>query len=141
MSLDRIRAILESRLAAWAAARVPALPVLWQNVGSDTEPDGLHLRCYVMPATTLSRFLEGTDRVHVGILQVSVYAPPDNGAFEAEQIAAELDALFPCYGRFTDAGGLAVQVMTPVSAAPAQEEPGWYHVACSCRYQATTTID
>ena len=136
MSTPRIRAILESRLATWAAARVPALPVLWENAREDMEPSADHLRAFVMPATTLAMTLEGNDRRYVGIFQASIYVVPGSGPRKAEAIVAELDALFPNAERFSDASGFALQVATPVSAMTAQQEPGWFHIAASFRYLA-----
>lgn len=140
MSQNRVRKILETRLAAWAAASNPPLPVLWQNVRVAVEPAGEHLRAYVMPATTLSPYLAGEGRTFIGIFQVSIFTPEGTGPKRGEEIAAELDALFPCSDSFTDAGGLSVQVMTPVSASAAQQDEGFSMVAASFRYQCQTTV-
>ena len=140
MSQSRIRKILETRLATWAAARVPPLPVLWENVRVAVEPVGPHLRAYVLPAPTLSPYLAGEARTFIGIFQVSIFTPAGTGPKRGEDIAAALDALFPCNDVFTDAGGLAVQVMTPVSASPAMQDDDFSMVAASFRYQCQTTV-
>ena len=140
MSQSRIRKILETRLATWAAARVPPLPVLWENVRVVTEPVSPHLRAYVMPATTLSPYLAGEGRTFTGIFQVGIFTPAGAGPKLGEGIAAVLDALFPCVGSFTDVGGLSVQVMTPDSASPAMQDEGFSMVAASFRYQCQTTV-
>lgn len=140
MSQSRIRNILQARLAAWAATRVPPLPVLWQNVRAP-EPEGDHLRACLMPATTLSPYLAGEGRTLIGVFQVSIFVVDGAGPKKAEDIAAELDALFPCAEIFTDAGGLAVQIATPVSASTAQQDEGFSMVAASFRYQCSTTIN
>lgn len=139
MSQTRIRAILESRLAAWAAARVPALPVLWENARVDTEPAGQHLRAYILPATTLNAYLEGTGRTHLGIFQVTAFLVPGTGPAAADAIAAELDALFPCAEVLTN-GALQVQIMAPVSALPAMQEPGWHVAPFRVRYRCDASI-
>ena len=140
MSQSRIRKIFETRLATWAAARVPPLPVLWENVRVAVEPVSPHLRAYVMPATTLSPYLAGEGRTFIGIFQASIFTPAGTGPKRGEEIAAELDALFPCNDSFTDVGGLSVQVMTPVSASPAMQDDDFSMVAASFRYQCQTTI-
>ena len=140
MSQSRIRKILETRLAAWAAARVPPLPVLWENVRVAVEPAGEHLRVYVMPASTLSPYLAGEGRTFIGIFQASIFTPAGTGPKRGEEIAAALDALFPCDDSFTDVGGLSVQVMTPVSASPAMQDDDFSMVAASFRYQCQTTV-
>lgn len=140
MSQARIRNILQARLATWAAARVPPLPVFWENVRVAVEPTGEHLRAYVLPATTLSPYIAGEGRTFIGIFQVSIFTPAGTGPKRGEDIAGALDALFPCNDSFTDAGGLAVQVMTPVSASPAQQDDDFNMVAASFRYQCQTTI-
>lgn len=140
MSQNRIRKIFETRLAAWAAALAPPLPVLWENVRVAAEPTGEHLRVYVLPATTQSPYMAGEGRTYVGIFQVSIFTQAGTGPKRGEEIAAALDALFPCSEVFTDAGGLAVQVMIPVSASIAQQDEGFSMVAASFRYQCQTTI-
>lgn len=129
-----IRAILETRLAAWAAARVPPLPVLWENARTDAEPTVAHLRAYVLPATTTNAYLEGTGRTHQGIFQVTAFLLPGTGPQQADAIAAELDALFPCFEVLTD-GALQVQIMAPVSALAAMQEPSWHVVPVRTRYR------
>ena len=140
MSQNRVRKILETRLATWAAACVPPLPVLWENVRVAAEPAGEHLRAYVLPATTLSPYLAGEARTFIGIFQVSIFTLAGAGPKHGEEIAAALDALFPCNDSFTDVGGLSVQVMTPVSASPAMQDDDFSMVAASFRYQCQTTV-
>lgn len=141
MSQNRVRKILETRLAAWAASRVPPLPVLWENVRVVTEPAGEHLRAYVMPATTLSPYMAGEGRTFIGIFQVSIFTLAGAGPKRGEEIAAALDVLYPCGEIFQDAGGLAVQVMAPVSASTAQQDGAFSMVAASFRYESHTTIN
>ena len=134
-----IRAILETRLAAWAAARVPPLPVLWENARTAQEPTADHLRAYVLPATTTSPFLAGNGRSYRGLFQVSIFLLPGAGARKAETIAGDLDALFPCAERYTSAG-LTVQVLTPASIGPALQETDWHMVPVRFTYGAEATV-
>lgn len=134
MSQARIRAAFEARLAQWAAARVPALPVVWQNVNA-TLPTVDHLRAYLLPAETGSRDLAGQNRSYRGVFQVSVFTKSGGGAENAEAIVRELDDLFPVALRMLSVG-LNVQVMTPMAARPAIQETDWYSVPVDCRYGA-----
>lgn len=139
MSQSAIRKILETRLAGWAAARVPVLPVLWENVNVAQEPVGDHLRAYLLPATTTNPYVAGDGRSLRGIFQVSAFLTPGSGPKKGEAIASELDALFPCFAQYTD-GVITVMVAAPVSTAPAITEPGWFMLPMSIRYRSEISI-
>lgn len=134
MSQSRIRAAFETRLAQWAADRVPALPVVWTNTNAAI-PAGDHLRAYVLPAETMARDVAGENRSYRGVFQVSVFTKSGGGAENAEAIVRELDDLFPVALRMLSVG-LNVQVMTPMAARPAIQETDWYSVPVDCRYGA-----
>ena len=129
-----IRALLETRLAAWAAARVPPLPVLWENDRSDAEPTTEHLRAYLLPATTTTAYLEGDGRTYQGLFQVTAFLLPGTGPRNADLIVAQLDALYPCFAVLTD-GAVDVQLMAPAAALPAEQEPSWHVVVVRMRYR------
>lgn len=132
MSVARIRAAFESRLATWAASK--ALPVVWQNVGAGNMT-GDHLRAFLLPAQTLSMDIAGEHRGYRGVFQVSIFTRPNIGANRAEVLAGELDELFPVALRMLSAG-LTVQVMTPMASRPSIVETDWYSVPVDCRYEA-----
>lgn len=136
MSQKAIRALYEGRLNTWAKARVPALPVAFQNAAFTKPSTGSYLRAFLLPNDTDSRYLEGTDRVYMGVFQVSIVAPLNGGPAVAEGILSELDALFPAYLDLTST--LKVTTITPLSAAPAQQEPDAYVIPASFSYRATT---
>lgn len=114
MSQDLIRAAFEKRLNDWAKARAPALAVAWQNTKFTPPTNAMYLRAYVMPAATISRDAAGDHRQYRGVFQVNVVMPIGAGSRSAEQVAAELDALFPV-NLVMQSGGLAVRVRTPIS--------------------------
>lgn len=132
MSQARIRAAFESRLLSWARAK--RLPVLWQNDRVDM-PTVDHLRAYLLPATTTARDLAGENRSYRGVFQVSVFAKAGSGTTDAEAIARGLDDLFPVNLRMLSIG-LAVYVLTPMSAHTAIQTDDWYSVPVDCRYGA-----
>ncbi|KDD89735.1 hypothetical protein L519_2179 [Bordetella bronchiseptica MBORD678] len=115
MSQDLIRAAFEKRLNDWAKARAPALAVAWQNTKFTPPTNAMYLRAYVMPAATISRDAAGDHRQYRGLFQVNVVLPIGSGSRAAEQIGAELDALFPVNLTIAS-GGLAVRVRTPISS-------------------------
>jgi len=117
MSQKAIRAAFEARLAGWADARVPALPVAWQN--TEFTPTGApYLRAFVLPAATTSRDAAGEHRQYRGLFQVNVVAPLGSGSTLAEQVAAEIDTLFPVNLRMPSQG-LLVRVRTPAAVGQA----------------------
>ncbi|MDR2213950.1 MAG: DUF4128 domain-containing protein [Pseudomonadales bacterium] len=136
MSQQRIRSAFEDRLASWAAARL--LPVVWQNAGAEL-PTTDHLRAYLLPAETTSRDLAGDMRSYRGVFQVSVFTEPGQGPNRAEQLARELDELFPV-ALLMPSGGLNVMVLSPMSAMPALQESDWFSIPCQCRYGAEEVI-
>lgn len=137
MSNAAVRIALESRLGTWAAARIPALPVAWENVPFDPALGASYLRAFLLPADTLSADLEGLHRGYSGLLQVSVAVPINVGPGAAVGIADELAALFPVNGRYTS-GSVTTQITGPASVGPAQQEPHHYVIPVSIRYRADT---
>lgn len=135
MSTEACRAILESRLATWAAARAPALRVAYQNAPFTPNAGETYLRSYLLPAQTTAEDLAGALRTYRGVFQVSVVRPPNGGSGPALSIAAELNNLFPVNGRYTS-GAVTVQVITPASAGPGQQEDNTYVVPVSFEYRA-----
>ena len=136
MSLSLVRSAFESRLAIWAAARTPALPIVWEN--AKASPALPYLRALLLPAPTTSETLDGLHRAYRGVFQVSVVAPIDGGPGVASGIADELAALFPMDLRLPS-GVLTVQVTRPASAAPALQHESDYTVPVSLSYRADTT--
>lgn len=135
MSTEACRAILEARLANWAAARVPSLRIAYQNVPFTPNAGETYLRSYLLPAQTTAEDLAGALRTYRGVYQVSIVRPPNGGSGPALNIAAELNNLFPVNGRYTS-GAVTVQVITPASAAPGQQEDNAYVVPVSFEYRA-----
>lgn len=136
MTQARIRSAFETRLSAWAAARVPALPVAWEDVAADM-PTADHLRAFLLPSPTTSRDVMGLHRSYRGVFQVSVFCPPGGGAAKSEAIAAELAALFTYPGYLVDAS-FTTRILSPMSISAAIEEPAWRSIAATWRYGADT---
>lgn len=138
MSQDRIRYLLETRLANWAAARNPTLTVAWQN-HPFTPPTGSYLRAFLLPATTGSNDLAGAHRRYTGVFQVSIVAPAGAGSRAAESIANELETLFPLNLALSIVSpAFRVSIISPVTIAPAIQEGDRYTVPVSFRYRSDT---
>jgi hypothetical protein len=135
VSQKKIRAAYESRLATWAAARSPALRVQYENVPFTPAQGETFLKAYLLPAKTQSPDVQGALTVYMGVFQVSVYAPINNGSGAALGIADELSALFVTNVRLTQSG-LTVQQVTPCSIAPALQDATSYVIPVSFQYRA-----
>lgn len=136
MSDALIRAAFESRLATWAAAQTPAIPVAFENVAF-TPPAGRYLRAFILPATTISLTLDRLHRQRKGVFQVSIVMPIGTGPGAAQTIAAALDTLFPLTTPMVQ-GSQRIHLITPMSAGPAIQESDRYTVPVSAQYQADT---
>lgn len=136
MTQKLIRSLYEQRLAAWAAAR--SLPVAWQNVSFTPPASGIYLRAFLLPANTDSLDLEGGHRLYTGVFQVSIVTPNGQGSGAAEQLAADLDAEFPCNLRLTS-GLFAVQIVSPCSQGPMIQGDTHFMLPVSFRYRADAT--
>ena len=75
MSTKAIRALYEARLKTWADAHAPVLKIAFENVTFAKPATGIYLRAFTLPNPTDSRFMEATDRVYMGVFQVSIVSP------------------------------------------------------------------
>lgn len=133
-----IRDAFEETLQTWAAARVPALKIAWQNVPFTPPKDSAgkplaYLRAWILPADTTAPTVAGDLTEYRGIFQVDVVCPAGVGPQAADGIAAEIVALFPAKTRLTS-GTKTVLIATPMSERPALQDVDTYAVPCWCRY-------
>jgi hypothetical protein len=110
--------------------------VAWQNVAFEA-PDSIYLAAYTLPGNTTSSDLTGSHRAEVGVFQISIIAPIDHGAGEAEALVPELDQLFPNSLRLIS-GNFAVQIVSPVSAQTAVQDDTHYTLPVRFNYRADT---
>jgi hypothetical protein len=133
MSHQIIRRIYEQRLSAWAAPR--GLRIAYQSVAFEPGDDETYLRTFTLPAGTDTQTLEGTDRVHTGVFQISIVSPAGNGTGDAEGLVDDLDELFPTFLRLKQ-GDFEVMVLTPVEPGPAIVDDTTLTVSASFQYRA-----
>jgi hypothetical protein len=138
MSDKIIRSLFEGRLKTWAAARVPALPIAYEDVSYTPPADGSpYLRAFLLPASPTSEDLEGKHTAYRGVFQVSVVTKAGEGRGAASLIADEIAALFPNNLALTKAG-FTVYVRSPMSNAPAQQADTTTLLPLSFQYRADT---
>ena len=130
-----IRQLLESRLAVWAESK--SLPVAYQNMSFTPPASGIYLRTFTIPAATDSTDLPGKNRQYIGVFQVSIVIPADEGVGGGEELIGELAALVPLYDTLAQ-GDLKVKIMTPVDQGPEFQGDTDYIVPASFRYRADT---
>jgi hypothetical protein len=136
MSDKLVRSLYEARLKTWADARVPALPIAFENV-TFTPPVSAYLRAFILRAPTGSLDLAGAMKNRLGIFQVNIVCPIGNGPGSAETIAAELETLFTNNLRLTN-GGFTVQSTSPLRVGPALVDDR-YTVPVDFTYRADET--
>jgi hypothetical protein len=139
MSDRIIRSLFEGRLKTWATARVPALPIAYEDVAFTPPTDGSpYLRAFLLPANTTSEDLEGKHTAYRGVFQVSVVTKAGIGRGAAESIADEIAALFPNNLAMTKTT-FTVYVRSPMATASAQQSDTTTTLPLSFTYRADTT--
>lgn len=139
MSDRIIRSLFEGRLKTWATARVPALPIAYEDVAFTPPADGSpYLRAFLLPANTTSEDLEGKHTAYRGIFQVSVVTKAGIGRGAAEGVADEIAALYPNNLALTKSG-LTVYVRSPMSTGSVQQGDTTTTMPLSIQYRADTT--
>lgn len=139
MSDRVIRSLFEVRLKAWAAARVPPLPIASEDYAFTSPADGSpFLRAFLLPANTTSEDLEGKHTAYRGVFQVSVVTKAGQGRSSAELIAEEIASLFPNNLALTKTT-FTVYVRSPMATASAQQGDTTTTLPLSFQYRADTT--
>lgn len=138
MSDRIIRSLFDGRLKAWAGARIPPLPIAYEDVAFTPPADGSpYLRSFLLPANTTSEDLEGKHTAYRGVYQVSVVTKAGEGRGAASLIADELAALFPNNLDMAKAS-FTVYTRSPMSTAPAQQGDTTTTLPLSFAYRADT---
>ncbi|EJM92408.1 phage tail terminator-like protein [Pseudomonas sp. GM67] len=138
MSDKIIRSLFEGRLKTWATARVPALPIAYEDVDFTPPADGSpYLQAFLLPANTTSEDLEGKHTAYRGVFQVSVVTKAGSGRGAAESIADEIAALFPNNLALTKTT-FTVYVRSPMATASPQQGDTTTTLPLSFTYRADT---
>jgi hypothetical protein len=134
MSNLAIRAELEQRLAAWAAAQVPPVPVTFESTPFTKPADGVFLECFLMPALTLNRGVSGDHATYYGLFQVNVWARSGRGMGQAERLSSNIISLFPVVPK---TGNVSIEQLP--RAEPSMADPsGWIVIPHVINYRYET---
>ncbi|MEO6679498.1 MAG: phage tail terminator-like protein [Pseudomonas sp.] len=138
MSDRIIRSLFEARLKAWASARVPALPIAYEDVAF-TPPanNARYLKIFLLPGSTDSDDLEGKHTSYRGVLQISVVTKAGEGRGAAGLIADEISALYPNNMALTKAE-FTVFIRSPMATAGAIQGDTTSSLPLSFQYRADT---
>ncbi len=137
MSQQDVRALLESRLSAFAADN--GLTVKWENVKFTPPADGsAYLRSDLLPAQGRSEDLAGTLRTWLGVYQITIAIPAGAGPAVAETLLKQLDSTFPC-GMLLQ-GSISVLIASPVSAGNGFTDEAYHLVPASFQYRADVAL-
>lgn len=96
MSIVTIRSKILVALSAWAAAKVPAIPLAREGQAF-TPPTGFgtYIEVFVLPADTFNPTVDGTRKRYMGDVILNIYSKDGVGTALSEGLAEELAALFP----------------------------------------------
>lgn len=90
-----VRSELEVRLAAFAAAQIPPIPVSYQGVPFTKPTNSPFIECFLGPASMVKSTVDATRNRERGNFQVNLWWPSGQGAGKIEALAASLAAAFP----------------------------------------------
>lgn len=134
MSRAAIRAALES----WLNGMSPAISTAWEN-RSFTPVNGTPYQRVNLLAADPDNTTQGSAMfIELGILQVTLNYPVGAGPAAIEARAEALRSRFK-RGTTLSASGINVHITRTPSIEPAIQEPGWYSIPVSIRWQAFIT--
>jgi hypothetical protein len=137
MSLEVIRAELETKVKAWADAQTPPIPVAFENVGYTKPADGQtpFLETFTIPNTTMNKEVSGSRKTYLGIFQVNCWAPKNAGTNPVNTLAQSIIDLFPLVPK---TGSVSIE-QTPSAGRLTMDDSNWVirPVMIRYRYEAT----
>lgn len=131
MSHARARQAIETKLAAWSAAR--PIRVAFPNQQFTPNPSETYLRAFQIPASTTCRYLGGEAYEYTGIYQISIVCPAAQAMATAETLIHELTHLFRVDTPLAR-NGFDGLITEPVDQGPTITESATYTVPTSFTY-------
>ena len=131
MSHARARQAIETKLAAWAAAR--PIRVAYPNQLFTPNSSETYLRAYQLPASTTCRYLGGEAYEYSGVYQISIVCPSAQAMATAETLIDELTRLFRVDTPLAR-NGFEGLITEPVDQGPTITESATYTVPASFTY-------
>ena len=137
MSNSIVRSALETRLQLWAQAQTPVPAIAFENRAytkpavSSTAP--MWLECKLLPNQPFSRDTTALKETFIGLFQVNVWGPSNNGMGQTERMA---DAVKQAFSVIPKIGSVSIE-KPPKIGAPLQDS-GWIvvPVLISYRYES-----
>lgn len=134
MSNSVIRKELEGKLAAWASAQNPKIPVAYENTPFTKPSSGVFLEAFLIPAITLDRDVTGAGKRYLGMFQINCWAREGRGMAEAEALSASVIALFPMLPK---QGNVSIEG-TPYAEPSILDSAGWVITPVTIKYRYDT---
>lgn len=131
MSHARARQAIETKLAAWAAAR--PIRVAYPNQPFTPNSSETYLRAFQLPASTTCRYLGGEAYEYSGVYQISIVCPSAQAMATAETLIDELTRLFRVDTPLAR-NGFEGLITEPVDQGPTITESATYTVPTSFTY-------
>ncbi|MDD1009424.1 DUF4128 domain-containing protein [Pseudomonas shahriarae] len=131
MSHARVRQAIETKLAAWSAAR--QIRVAYSNQPFTPNPSETYLRAFQLPASTTCRYLGGDAYEYTGVYQISIVCPSAQAMATAETLVEELTQLFRVDTPLAR-NGFDGLITEPVDQGPTITESATYTVPASFTY-------
>lgn len=135
MSIQIIRAALESKLAAWAASQSTPIPLFFQGLSVKKPANGSpFLESFLIPNVTSNRQVDGKHKTLRGLFHVNCWAQSGKGMGVSEGIAEAIVSLFPLIPKL---GPVSIE-STPSTSTALEDESGWVitPVLIKYRYEA-----
>lgn len=132
MSTPIIRAELETKLATWAAAQTPPIPIAYEGVPFIKPANfGMYIECFVVPAITFNPSVDGIRKRELGIFQIIVWNKDGLGSKAIEATATSIVNLFPLVPKT----GLVSIEKTPDQGNAITDISGYRAVPVSIEYR------
>lgn len=131
MSNSIIRAVLETRLKAWADAQVPKIPFAPQGASFTKPNSGGFLEPILLPNGTINNDLSGKRKTHIGIFEVRCWYPSGKGMGDVEKLSNSIINLFPLLPKI---GSVSIE-NTPYAEQPELDTSGWIIVPVMIMYR------
>lgn len=132
------RAAIRGALQSWLAGMSPALATAWENVEFTPAQGAPYQRVNLLAADPDNTTQGSAMFIEVGVLQVTLTYPAGSGYVAAEARAEAVRSRFK-RGTTLTQDGVRVHITRTPSIAPAIQEPGWYSIPISIRWQAFIT--
>lgn len=131
MSNSIIRASFETKLAMWADAQTPKIPIAFQNQSFKKPDSSPFLEAYLLPNDTLNKEVSGQRKTYIGIFQVNCWAKSGKGMNQVESLAQGIADLFPVLPK---TGAVSIE-QTPAQEKAILDDSGWVIVPVTIKYR------